>query len=109
MNRLRSKNFLCIAVVLLLFQAFPGLAAESSFLCKKIDEPVTLIFSATSVISKDTEGNYSEPTDVSFGYSPDGKHRVWTTSDRAARFVLMKGQIFIMTTTGQVLGKIICE
>ncbi|MEH6519279.1 MAG: hypothetical protein V7742_21585 [Halioglobus sp.] len=85
------------------------LAEESAFLCKKIDEPVTFVFSATSVMSKDAEGNYGEPTDVTFGYSPDGKHRVWTTSDELIRFVLMNGQIFVMANSGKVVGKIICS
>lgn len=91
------------------FLASPAFAEDSSYVCKLIGEPITLILSETTVTSKNDKGEYGKPTDVTFSYSPVGKHRVWTTTDGATRFVLIEGQIFVMTPSGELLGKIVCE
>ena len=103
------QRFTFSLLVVLAVIASPAYAEDSSYVCQLIDEPLTLIFSATTVISKNDKGEQGKPTDVEFGYSPVGNHRVWTTTDGTRRFVLVEDQIFVMTPSGKLLGKIVCE
>ncbi len=91
------------------FLAYPAWAEDSTYTCKLIDEPITLIFSADSVISRNDKGEQGKPTEVEFSYSPVGEHRVWSTKDGATRFVLVEGQFFEMTPSGEPLGQLKCE
>ena len=86
-----------------------GHAADSSFLCKQINEDSSFIFSATTVITIDVAGNYGKPIDVTFDYASNGNTPIWTTLDGSTRFILMKEQIYVMDTQGDVRGKIVCE
>ena len=91
------------------FLTYPAWAEDSNYACKLIDEPITLVFTSDSVISQNDKGEQGKPTEVEFSYSTVGKHRVWSTRDGATRFVLVDGQIFVMTPSGELLGKIVCE
>jgi len=102
----KSRLFLPLACLALSISA---LADDSTFLCKQIDADNTLVFSATTVTSKDSSGTYGTPVDVEFGYTPNGDAPVWTTRDGSTKFVLMLNQIYVLDGNGNVHGKIVCE
>jgi hypothetical protein len=86
-----------------------AIADDSTFLCDRIDEEIALLFSATSVVSKSSDGSFGTPVDVTFGYMGNGEAPVWTTKDGSTRFILMQNQIFVMDAAGSVAGKIVCK
>lgn len=97
-----------IALFLLLLSP-PTLSDESTFSCKRIDTGITHIFSGTSMLSIDSAGKHSEPTDVTFSHAPNGSAPMWSTLDRKLNFVLLKNQIFVVDALGNTAGKIVCE
>ncbi len=104
MQRVTASLFAALVAL-----ASPAFAEDSSYVCKLSDEPMTLIFSDTAVVSKNDKGEYGKPTEVEFSYSPVGKRRVWSTTDGGKRFVLVEDQFFVMSPSGELLGKIVCE
>ncbi len=104
-----TKGLLVLSAALIWSSGPVSADDDSTFLCKQIESDSTLIFSATTVVSKDRSGTYSKPTDVTFAHTPNGSNPYWTTLDGSTRFVLMKNQIYVMDAAGNVHGKIVCE
>ena len=82
---------------------------ESTFTCKQTDPVITFYFRAKTLVSKDEDGNYSEPADLKFGFTPDGTKPRWSTLDDSIHFVLNKSQISVMDKKGKTVGKVVCE
>jgi hypothetical protein len=82
---------------------------ESTFTCKQTDPVITFYFRAKTLVSKDEDGNYSEPTDLEFGFTQDGTKPRWSTLDGAINFVLNKNQILVTDREGKTVGKVVCE
>jgi hypothetical protein len=102
------KRIIMLFCAILLISLNAVLADDSTFLCKQIDTGTSYILTGTSMVAKDSSGNFGKPDNASFGYMPDGKTRVWSL-DSGLQFILIENQLIAQDSLGKVHGKIVCE
>ena len=78
----------------------------TTYACSRLDGKGTIIFSRTSIVNREPDGAYGEPSDVE-SFEQRGESRMWSTSE-GIRFIELKNQVFVMMGD-KVLGKIVCD
>lgn len=79
----------------------------STFACERLDQDSTMIFSRTSVVTKDANGKFGEPVAIQEFTQPEDGSRVWKAAGNLG-FVLRDNQVYVIVN-GIPKGKVVCE